>query len=163
MKLKSLIDFKRCREMSREETGDFLRCSMADMKVPDKEINFADDESAPFTARVIDSRLRHHGLRDKVSSWVVLFLSTISDRPGTAVLWVYTLAHMLEKGTGVRVGMHELALEFPTGFPVEEAIHECWEAQKGRAMGLPYDNCVDHEEFWPKLEAIEIKSATAVE
>ena len=79
-----------------------------------------------------------------------VFCALMCDRPGTVVMWAYTLNEIFVK-SGQPVTMAALANAFPWGFPTEDEMHKAWEAQKvERPKDVPFapDNGVDYFENW---------------
>lgn len=97
-----------------------------------------DDLKNNFGWNVIQKRADLYKLKYSVP--MLVFVCTLCDSPGKAVMWVHALKR-LEQKLGREVGMTELAHAFPMGFPIDPALHALWEAQK--AIGGAKDNYLD--------------------
>jgi len=147
MKLKSLIDCSKNTQpqtLTEEQAKLFMTLTLLEREDPDKVPLTAE---LPFTFKVLDSRLKHHG-KDNVSFHCKLFLASLCNSPGKSVMWAYTLAHILELEGGAKVTMGVLSKYFPWGFPSEEAQMACWDDQKGHAHDIKADNLMDMAEWW---------------
>lgn len=100
--------------------------------------------------------------RPNVAQVVRIFCSMLCDRPGTAVMWAYTLAVLAQEKKGEEVTMSDWCDAFPMGIPSAQACQDAWEYQKvhNRVSNIDVmkrpasDNCLDYQEFWPKLAAV---------
>lgn len=77
-----------------------------------------------------------------------IWLSDISDRPGDAVLWAFTIARRT-KELGRTYTFADWALDFDR-LPTDEDREHIWDSQKGYSLGVNVDNAVDVMEWWPK-------------
>lgn len=97
--------------------------------------------------QVLSKRLQ---LTDKLyDPRVVAMASILTDRPGFAVLWAYTLfRRTLELGRPYN--FDDLVNDFPMGFPTNEGAAKIWDAQKGYLQDPPLkgDNLLDGAEPW---------------
>jgi hypothetical protein len=105
-----------------------------------------------FIAQILIGRLKTTDL--VFSPDVTAMLIALSTNPGRAVSWAYYLYEETRKRGALT--MHDLALDFPMGFPTEEGAHAYWDSQKGRVQEPPMkgvDNVLDQEETWkPPVE-----------
>lgn len=149
MKLKSLLDAAQdgVRQMTRRECEDMMACLMMEKQKPDMGYPCPESE-LPLTLRIMDKRLEWVGVLDKVTFACRLFISSICDTPGLAVMWAYTLAHLHEQNPGKKVTLQTFAFAFPEGVPSEQATQKCWDAQKGHAHGVKADNLMDNRDWW---------------
>lgn len=150
--LKSFLDVpqNRTAPMNQEKTEMYVKLVMLDQSgyrsfVEHFQQHPNDLESIGFLANVLFERLKSHKV--EVSLPVGLFVTLNSTTPGEIVLWAYTL-HCLQKKNGRPVGMAELSEAFPVGFPVEDAVHDIWDNQKGFVHNVQVDNMLDHAEYW---------------
>jgi hypothetical protein len=108
---------------------------------------YSDTASGLASVRIIVGRLELTDL--SYSPDVVLMLGYLSDRPGVAVAWAYTLYEETRKRGPYTIAM--LAKDFPWGFPRSEAYSAYWDAQKGWAQEPKVkgvDNMLDQAETW---------------
>lgn len=125
------------------------------------QLTFAELDASTLSAEVesdicfqiINSRLAWAGLdpAEVTTPYVVALMMVLSNgRPGTAVLWAYTLKQMYErKGERVALNVWSDPDFFGRGVPTEEYYHATWLAQKGYTLGLKgVDNYLDQREPW---------------
>ena len=86
--------------------------------------------------QMIKSRLRNH----EVSDYLILFLSSISDRPAVCVLWAYTVTKLETKTVA------GWCKSFADGIPSHGSMAQCWEDQKDSSC--PNGNRLDVLEVW---------------
>lgn len=149
MKLKSLIEYSdRCDQMTAGQTEMYLRSFYAEKEceqesgLPQK---FADIE-LPKAYVTLNNRLDIFEKGEIASFHAKLFLSYLSKRPAECIMWAYTLCDMHER-TGEKITMETLVEFFPDGFPDEEAMKECWHAQKDDD-NEEVPNRIDRPESW---------------
>jgi hypothetical protein len=152
MKLKSLLDYAgnhQVAPMSKEDSEIFIRLTLMEQEQGSGENDGPPDMlkvlSEDFACKVVKGRL---GLaKVTVSPYAMMWVSIMSKgSPGNAVLWAYTLCHMAEKANKTHVVFGDMAYAFPFGFPIEDSMRECWEAQK--QAGAPLSNAMDATENW---------------
>jgi hypothetical protein len=100
-----------------------------------------------LSMQVIIGRLK---LTDKLyDPRVVAMASFISDRPGFAVLWAYTLYERTRE-LGRPYTFDDFVDDFPFGFPNSDGAAKIWDAQKGWSQEPPVsvDNMLDRESPW---------------
>lgn len=102
-----------------------------------------------FICKVLSQRLDYHHKEGEptVSPEARLFCATLCSNPGDAVLFAHTLHHLAHRAQKP-YGVHELAEDFPHGFPGDEERRKAWDAQKGHLNGKDYDNYLDTPEAW---------------
>lgn len=102
-----------------------------------------------FICQVLGKRLDYHHKEGEpsVSPEARLFCAYLCTGPGDAVLYAHTLHHLAAKGKQP-YGVHELAKDFPNGFPNADERRKAWDAQKGQTLGLDCDNYLDLPEAW---------------
>jgi hypothetical protein len=134
MKVKSLLDYTdRVEPMTEEQTMMFTTAFMSetcDNPIPE-------EVSGIFPYNIIKGRLDIDNV--KVSPWTILFLASLCDRPGIAVMYAYVCLELYRKHKE-EIKMNHIVNEFPVGFPVEEAMKECWDSQKGFNNDIDCDN-----------------------
>lgn len=159
--LKNLFDMSdRVAPMTEEQTKLFLGLMMAERAPENAHLNsmtvdellaFAKDEGTMdvFVFAVLAQRLKAAKMdRVRYSYFTVLFLASLCTNPGTAVLWAWSLYRATVRADpDTAITINRLASYFPMGFPVEDAVHEAWDAQKG-GPGSGIDNRLDTEEAW---------------
>jgi len=154
---KGLIGVDR-RVLDQKESEIFIQMSMLDLQGQDKEKTdgaHQDLLARSLSYRIMVERLTQAGSIEFISRPLMFFLLTVTDRPGTAVLWAYTLNWM---ATQVEcVNLSQWAMQFPDGLPTEPGMQAAWEAQKLQVMGIEYefpesDNWIDNIDNWPRRE-----------
>jgi len=146
-KMLSLLDAKKIREMTSEETQVFVHLCTMDMHLDGAKGRHLDRtlREQSFLYQVLVKRLEVCSPKSKFSIPLLAFVSTICDRPGTIVMWAYTLHMMASQLAEPRmVKLEDLAKVFPMGFPTEEEYERVWDGQKGE-KGV---NLLDVEETW---------------
>ena len=89
---------------------------------------------------IIHSRSKHIGL--EITGQVFALLRTISDSPGTIVMWLHALRSWQVRNGGKVIDMDTLSMQlFPLGFPTEESLHAAWQAQKTEGGTNLLDAC----------------------
>jgi len=102
------------------------------------------EEPDHFCFQVMSKRLQASG--QKVQLPTMLFLASLCQTPGDAVMWAYTLCDIAERLNVEFVGLHELTQMFPDGFPTDTARLACWDAQKD--SNAPIGNAMDDMTSW---------------
>lgn len=143
--------------MSTEMSMIFLNFTMTEMSV-------GSGKAKPEVVMEIDKKLENYPLYQilkkrlevfkenfspnlDVGILPMAFCATISDRPGSVVMWAYTLNEIFVK-TGKPVTMEALTQEFPWGFPNKDEMEKCWDAQKIKRIPGGTDNSVDDFKTW---------------
>jgi hypothetical protein len=89
---------------------------------------------------IIHTRSQHIGLQ--ISGQVFALIRTISDSPGTIVMWLHALRSWQVRNGGRLVDMDLISMQlFPMGFPTRDALQAAWEAQKMESGGNFLDTC----------------------
>lgn len=124
--------------MDMDASMAFFTCSMGE-----KDESFPPDAvKNTFLYRVGEQRVKWAGLRTTPAC--LALLSYLCESPGAVVMYIYALRYLQVRDNIESIGMHELAQQFPMGFPTEEALSVLWEAQKGYAFGWKLDNILDN-------------------
>lgn len=144
--------------MTPEQTETYITCLTAEKTHGEDPI--PEDFDGSQIHNIMAKRIKSSGA--DVSRWVIALLATLCNgRQGNAVLWAYACKQMHDK-TRKKITMTELANFFPMGFPTEEAMHACWDSQKGYNMGLKnVDNYLDSREAWNDQDAEDNKEGAA--
>lgn len=102
-----------------------------------------------FLYQVLKKRIDHIEVatenKPDIAPIVILWCSYLSDRPGIAVMWAYTL-YLIWLKYQKRITLLEWVFEFPNGVPLELEYGYLWDSQKADMK----DNFVDHMSQWPK-------------
>lgn len=132
------------REMTPKEAEYFCNLFFTEkdgLSAPEKD-------GAPTGYRIMLQRIgwsgRDLGPDGDITPSLLLFTTILSDRPGTAVLWAYTLVKMCEDYD--QVNLDAFAEVFPWGVPTNEGYRRIWEEQKDAAA--PNSNGLDRPEVW---------------
>jgi len=146
-KMLSLLDAKKVQAMDDETSHTFLQLCLMEQHLDGAKEGHLDRElrEKSFLYQVLVKRLEVCSPKSKFSIPLLAFVSTIGDRPGTIVMWAYTLHMMATQLAEPRmVKLEDLAKVFPMGFPTEEEYEQVWDGQKGE-KGI---NLLDVEETW---------------
>ena len=145
------------RPMTQQESMTFLQLTMMCEEPPEAQIDFYKMLlSKSMSLQILDSRFRAHlGNEVKFSPPMLVWLSTLTDRPGTAVLMVAVLAHAIAEGRELSIGSL-VGSYFAEGVPAPVCYQLAWDAQKVTEdrlkavgiMGPGSDNMLDYEESW---------------
>ena len=145
------------RELTQQETMVLLNCMMMCEEETAKQIELYEQiMSSGMSGKILDQRFRYHfGEKQTMSPPLLIWFSTLADRPGTIILLLAVLAHAKEQG-------HELSLNnivnnyFAEGIPSEVNYNLAWDAQKvteerAKTVGIDKpgsDNMLDHQQSW---------------
>lgn len=155
------LDPEHIEPMSEEDSMVFLSLAMTDQPNPTFH-EFMDNtgliEEIPkevtqhLSVRILESRTK--GLVD-FSTNCGMWIATICDTPGDAVMWAYTLACLKANRVDADPIMEDvitiraLGEIFPYGFPTKKGREIVWEQQKGYTHGVnTVDNFLDRKEIW---------------
>jgi hypothetical protein len=160
--LPSLLDSKAVSPMDRDLTDIFIKCTLMETHLDRKNEQEYFTETTALEmgpgALILWHRLIAYAPNQKLVAKLTLSAALVvasqCRKPGTSVLWAFTLNRMFQN-QNQPVTLADLALAFPIGFPTEEAESEVWEAQKGNNWGEKVDNMLDH----PGLLAQEVVDA----
>lgn len=133
--------------LTKEQSNLFITLCMASVSKAREVAGTMDDV---FLYQVLVKRLEAYSphITELIDPRILILCAGLSDRPGIAVLWAYTLAHML-------IGKDTLTLDdwtmaFPMGIPSMEETHKLWDYQKGFTHNIKKDNLLDDFNYWPK-------------
>lgn len=124
--------------MSSADSGVFVMCSFheKDKAFPGKGIEDS------FLYKVVDKRAKFYGL--ELTPAVTTMVASLSDSPGTAVMYVVVMKYYAVKEGLSRIGMDEFARMLPMGYPSKDHLSKIWDEQKGFANGIKgVDNILD--------------------
>jgi hypothetical protein len=147
-------------EMTESETGLLVSAFLREQDggIGYEELKKALENFLP--GKILTKRMEHHlgGPASLAAAPEALLMATgtsTNDRPGTAVMWAYTLI-VLAARIGRQVSLQDLCEAFQHGFPTERAMNERWDAQKCTSEEpLGADNLLDLPETWaPHVEKI---------
>lgn len=136
--------------MSREETTTFVRCCAIDTGAADMtatEMTKRLLSPLPFALAILLKRIEVHAPELPLREGVVMWLGSLCDSPGKAVMWAFYLVKRT-RALGHAITMHDLAEDFPYGFPADDAMATLWDDQKGYKHGLRNDNLLDTAAPW---------------
>lgn len=137
----SLLKTKNKQPMSIEQSKLLLKLMLIEKSNQELSI----PEGVMFSLDVMRKRLEFFHI--PYNSIALTFLSTMADRPGTAVM--YAAAYLaLSKLKDHPATIKDLCSldAFGMGFPTEEELNHIWDGQK--AIGERPDNWLDHNEAW---------------
>jgi len=135
------------RPLTQDESKMFIATSMKESQVSFEETDAMAASSLQY--RIIRTRMMN--MADRITPALAVFVASICDRPGNAVMWAYTLCCMAAKKPDKEaVDIMDWTMEFPTGVPTDEAYRAVWESQKGHNIGEKFDNWLDNSENWPQ-------------
>ncbi len=98
----------------------------------------------PPTYEILSKRLDYHKVPYDAAA--AFWLSSCSDRPGTAVLYAAALAALAHRNGNKAASFDDVVDAFAMGVPDEPALQKVWESQK-RPGHVP-DNWLDDPEAW---------------
>jgi hypothetical protein len=145
------------RPMSQAESEMLIRMTMAgqsetaDWDGLHQDLIGKDGQPKSLAYAILFSRLEQVGMIDYISPELTIFISTLCDSPGTAVLWAYTLGCIVVDGEISKIGIKEWATYFPMGVPTDKGKETAWDGQKGGNIGMEIDNWLDNMENWPSI------------
>lgn len=135
------------RTMSKVETNTLLPLLLSEAEYIGEEV--------PATHQKLGDKLEYDvlwcillgRLSVPCSFFLKVWVRLLSDRPGTVVLWAYTLTRLHQKYATQLAG-NPLTLghwceEFPVGLPADCGYETAWKAQKHRIVGEMSDNALD--------------------
>lgn len=100
-----------------------------------------DTRVLPFTSQIFKDRLREYGIESSQS--LAFFVSTIADRPGTAILYATVAKYACDQLGKTTLNVTEFVEHFPDGFPNNESLEKIWDMQKVGGA-----NSVDYPKAW---------------
>ena len=159
-----ILDKLKVRPMNGEEIHMFMRCYQShmngmfgsvDVSKPIQQDKFCDvfntlmpSVTLPIAMQILITRLPNVSQGYYLNT--LLFLASLSDRPGISVIlawWLYTETVKI----GSAISMEDIGKDyFPMGVPTEESYSKIWDAQKG---SYPIDNMLDQSELWSSYVA----------
>jgi len=114
-----------------------------------------EEDAAPIEAelaedigyQILNKRLEYYGVKVEVRA--KLWVSSLCDRPGTVVMWAYTLMLLSRVHTPVSLTDLTSPNTFGFGIPTEESYHARWDSQKRLHAPRGFnDNWLDADDFW---------------
>lgn len=145
------------RPMHEDETGMLFQCMMMEQsgfqKGQNAEIDKGLDTSRGF--KILEKRLEAAGV--EVTLPLMMFLTSLCDKPGMVVVWAYTLNVIrVTRNVEGPVGTSEFAHAFPMGIPTDDVYQAAWNEQKVNDDS-PTKNLVDNFKNWPGLDMSRFK------
>lgn len=158
MSIKTLDKYN-LRPMEEEEVKIFLQATMIEWHVseyvsgnskPEEIRNFGD---LPAQAKMILSRWARVDSPVVISLACLVFISSLCDRPGTAILWAHSIHRHFIENKLEKYTLGEFAEIFPYGIPDYISYREAWKNQKvsedyGQMVGMASDNYLDYKVAW---------------
>jgi hypothetical protein len=86
---------------------------------------------------------RAESLDLKITTYAGIFIASLCQSPGEAVMWAHGLRAQQIKKNLPEIDMGVLSEIFPFGFPTREGLNSVWDNQKGHFLGVPVDNLLD--------------------
>lgn len=143
------------RPMTKAQTESLIMCTMLERNAAaeveaSKAVN--DPDSAPLYC-MIDRRLAVMvpNLYQNIPLSVKLYAALMCERPGTAILWAWTLARMAKNLTKPfkLADLFRNCEALGEGVPIMSAVKRVWDSQKVQGHKFPEsDNVVDYEAAW---------------
>jgi len=139
------------RPFTKDEAEAFIKIdfngTIQESEIPESEI--------PFLLKVMNGKFTKEGI-DAIDFSLRIFISCyLCKTPAHAVMWAYTLIHMLEGAKYEKLTIDIFASDFfPVGVPTDEAYKECWKAQKKiiteemKDTSFVDDNKMDDWSYW---------------
>ena len=134
---RSLIGATKVRSMTPAETKLLIQCTHIE-NTDRRDPLTVDGSKIGFIFQVIQKRAQFHGV--KMTAGLMLWIASLSNSPGSAILWLYSV-HCMDKKDGT-ASLADWATAFPH-IPTEEAMSEVWDAQKDGGA-----NRVDDPAVW---------------
>ena len=140
--LESLLTVKK-RNMKPEEVEVFIFISMAYLGGE----NIPEEIKENFIFNILNKRLIY--FKVPVDDWLKVFISTLCDSPGKAVMWAYALFQMHKK-IQRELNVHDFSeiQYFGMGLPEESEYKRIWDLQKVKPDYPKSDNALDDPEYW---------------
>jgi len=136
-------------EMDKDLFETFIMLIMA----KDKKFEIPEKEK-PFIYQVIEKRIKHCYTFKTNDPRLIMFLSALAVKPGTAILYLWYLQYWCKKNSVKEIDLDIFGTRiFPLGFPSEETMHKIWDSQKvnrDSATGGS-DNLVDYNDAGSSL------------
>lgn len=110
------------RQMTHSEAELFIAIMMNQRSGQHTQV--PDEVAGHISYKIIEQRAGHVGL--KIDPWAIVWLMHLSKSPGECVMWVYALRCRKKE-----VKFEDFTDWFPLGFPTDDAMRDCWMAQKG--------------------------------
>lgn len=161
-----ITDKAHLRPMTRDESEAYVALKLSQAKRPSKVVKGRDLErelrehfkietgaELPWVLAIGVKRIETCDPDGDFDLDMAMFaLGMMSDRPGFAVLWAYSLSRGREKVNGQAIDLDNWAVTLhPWGVPSTEGAGHIWDAQKGYKLGLTGDKYVDN--YLDTLEA----------
>ena len=132
------------RPLTETESAILISSWMLERRTPEPDPPLEADPDCPRGFKIMKQRLIAAGVPH--SSWLVFFLSAISDSPGKCVMWAHSVVTKTrELGRAITLTDFGETLS-PDGVPTEEAYRAFWKAQKD--FCCPLGNYLDSKEAW---------------
>jgi len=135
------IENKVCKKIEKAKVfpmSNELASILVKLMLARESINIPEKEK-PFLYSLIEKRIEYC-FTYKATSTLILFLVALSERPGTAVMYLWYLQYIAKTRNIKEFTLGIFCEIFPWGFPNEETLHEIWEGQK---TGRNPQNLVD--------------------
>ena len=126
--------------MNEETTKYLIQLIMCKDKfeIPEKE--------KPFLVKLIDGRIKASFNYEINDMRLQLFLAIISQKPGTAVMYLTYLQYWCKKRNCKEIDLEKFCEIFPIGFPSETDLQKIWDEQKvERDNWRNPDNLLDYQ------------------
>lgn len=142
----------RCHPMDEDHSKmliTLLFASRSPMK-PEMEAIVKEIEEKSLAFKIIKSRLLGLGYEPDVT--LLMFMSTMVDNPGSAVMYAHYLAYKGKKHSVRKIDIQFMCERvFPIGFPTDEDMSKVWDMQKvskaekevQEFLGAGIDNLLD--------------------
>jgi len=148
-KIQNFMEMMKIRQLTKEESADFIKLTMALHQHPEIEKPLDQDEKmmSQLPAKILASRIESYNLPFSMSNlFLGMSLITFVDRPGIAMILLRLMYdHHKKHGTKFfDIGIWGTEM-FPMGVPTEESLNEMWDSQK---CDLSPDNLLDYPENW---------------
>ncbi len=132
----------------------FIQISMGmPSEVTAEEVHKQAEEINDLGVEIIHTRSHHIGL--KISGQVFALIRTVSESPGTIVMWLHALRSWQVRNGDRLIDMDTISMSlFPMGFPTHAALQTAWAAQKLENGGNFLDTC-NAETFKENSNAVD--------
>lgn len=136
--------------LTKEQMNMFMAMTMNEAKVEtDSEARSLIEPKRQNFASMLYNRIENcHTYTISVAAAV--FLSTLINKPGEAVIYTNYLQYKAFKMGKKRITMREVALIWPYGYFSEETLHQAWDRQK--MAGCYASNMLDSYEAQKSIE-----------
>ena len=122
-----------------------------------KEIRELPEQKKPFLIKVIEGRLKTSFSFSIKDRRLILFIATISQTPGTAIMYLTYLQYWCKKNETEEIDLDEFRKIFTMGFPSKKDLEKIWDGQKVLREKEGSDNLLDYQSAMLSIHFLQPK------